>query len=283
MPQYAAHSSSKAATSSPPTKRFDAMTFSQPTRTSVATTAVVVPRFEKRDGAGLRHAASVASSRWHGGHLRAHPARFPREAPLRASSATGLVGAAPTSGACRGAIPRTCGQSNSDPVAHGTLCGLQDPYDLESALAIGQRSQPGLYAGHEVLVLDAQRLVHLQVGRDDVAVPVGHRHCGEVSAVGHRGDALVVHLDALLGLEVVEDDHLVAADHRDLANLLRIQPARRARWRTHRGRRSTASAARRPRAADVRCAPPSTPPSTGTIRARSSGSTRRAGPGRRPR
>ncbi len=235
------------------------MTFSQPTRTSVATTAVVVPRSRN----GTKPDCGTPSS-WHRCDWRAHPALSPRAAPLRASCATELVDGSLTRGVAGVTSRVRAGQANRDAVAHGTLCGLQHAYDLESALAVSERSQAGLHAVQEVLVLDAQRLVHLQVGRDDVAVPVGHRDCGEVSAIGHGGDSLVVHLDALLGLEVVEDDHLVAADHRDLDEPSSGSASSRGRWRTPRGPRSTASAARRPRAVGVRCALPSTPPSTGS-------------------
>ena len=72
----------------------------------------------------------------------------------------------PTTGSpCKGdrcAILGDVGQANRDSLAHGALRSLQHPHHFESTVAVRERAHLGLDAGHEVLVLDTQRLVDCQ-------------------------------------------------------------------------------------------------------------------------
>ena len=75
----------------------------------------------------------------------------------------------------------------------------------------------------ELLALEAQRLVVRDARDRDVAEAHAHVLAVGVGARRQR-DALVVDRDLAVGLHVVEHDHLLRADDRQLARLVRVEP-----------------------------------------------------------
>ena len=75
----------------------------------------------------------------------------------------------------------------------------------------------------EISELELQRLGGVHFGRPHIARPIADQQIVDALAVGDL-DALVVHLDLLVGLEVVPDEHLVAAANQRRPDLDRRQP-----------------------------------------------------------
>ncbi len=78
--------------------------------------------------------------------------------------------------------PRTSSTAPRGPRRPSSWRGLEHLDHGQAVRAAGQRGHPAEHAVGEVLVLDHQRLVHHQVRRHHVAVPVGHRRLGQVLA-----------------------------------------------------------------------------------------------------
>ena len=111
------------------------------------------------------------------------------------------------------------------PSAHRAGRGLDQLHDAQAEPAVGLRHLAVLDAIDEMLALDAQRLGARELRRPHVAGPVADAHLVDLLRVVGEADALVVDLDLLARLEVVVDDHLLAAADQDLAHLHRRQPA----------------------------------------------------------
>src|ERR671934_350564 len=114
---------------------------------------------------------------------------------------------------------RSDGRSTRAPVERA-LQRLEHAHHAHATVAAGARLAPVGDPFEEVPALDAQRLLVRHPRRPDVA------RAHDVLAV--RGEvlveALVVDRDFALDLHVVEGGHLLRADHREAALLVRIEP-----------------------------------------------------------
>ena len=101
----------------------------------------------------------------------------------------------------------------------------KQPHHSQAALAVAARGLPGLDALQEMLAHHAQRLGFLEARHVDVAVVVGAQELAERVVVRRVVHALVVDLNLRERVEIIVDQHLLRADHADLADLERIDPA----------------------------------------------------------
>ena len=80
----------------------------------------------------------------------------------------------------------------------------------EACVAVGDGPRPRQHAVDEVLGFDPKRLVEIDEGGDDVAVPVVELELAKAVGRLQCHHALVIDLDLLIRLDVVVGDHLLA-------------------------------------------------------------------------
>ena len=100
---------------------------------------------------------------------------------------------------------------------------LEHPDHAQPGLAVVERRRAARDAVEEVGEFRLQRLGLVHLRRPDVARAVAHEQVVDALLAGD-GDALVVDLDLLVGLEVVPHQHLVAAADQRRPHLHRREP-----------------------------------------------------------
>ena len=185
VPQYAAHSSSKRSTSSPPMKC--------PLRHGVVPDPIEVRPEVRRRRCQIREGHRFECCR----RQTVSSSALPRG---RAASLSRRYG-------------------TGRPTRREISAASSDLDDGDSVVDVGRRPLAGRHTSRELTILDEQRLLEREEGRLDVADPIRHRHLRERRQVGGQHDALVVDAHALVRREVVVHRHLRAADDRRAAHL----------------------------------------------------------------